>query len=69
MRNPDSLSLGEPGCRANPERRHPNRPFTHFASGVLFRAAADVQLCRDSDGRASGPLDAALGIIMGRVAP
>jgi hypothetical protein len=32
MRNPDSLSAGEPGCKENIEQQHLNRSSLHFAS-------------------------------------
>jgi hypothetical protein len=37
MRTPDSLNVGEPGCRENLEHRHPNHPPTHFAIDLFFR--------------------------------
>jgi hypothetical protein len=40
MRNPDSLNVGESGCRENREHIHPNRPPTHFASD-RYRAVAN----------------------------
>ena len=32
MRNPDSLDVGEPGCKDNIELQHLNRSSLHFAS-------------------------------------
>jgi len=43
MRNPDSLNVGEPGSRKSLERRHPNRPPTHFAIDLLFRAVSNAR--------------------------
>jgi hypothetical protein len=39
MRNPDSLSVGEPGCKENLEHQHPKCPSFEIASG-LFRDRA-----------------------------
>jgi len=34
MMNPDSLNVGEPGCKENLEHQHPNRPSLHRASDL-----------------------------------
>jgi hypothetical protein len=46
MRNPDSLRVGEPGCKENRQHQHPKGPSSHLASD-LFRLGFGAAAHRD----------------------